>query len=161
MKILVIYYSRTGVTKKLANHIAENIACDIEEIIDLKNRSGAKGYFIGAKDAAAKKSTRIKEPDKDPVAYDLIAIGTPVWAFTMAPAVRAYIENNSNKFKSVAFFCTEGGSGARRTFKDMEELCKKKPKETLALKEREVKKNSYGLKIEEFINRMEKGATPK
>jgi flavodoxin len=39
-KILVVYYSRTGMTKKLANSIANLLFADIEEIVDTKNRSG-------------------------------------------------------------------------------------------------------------------------
>ncbi|MEI6774938.1 MAG: hypothetical protein WCL18_09565 [bacterium] len=39
-KILVLYYSRTGITKKLATFIGDVLDADIEEIVDTKNRSG-------------------------------------------------------------------------------------------------------------------------
>jgi len=151
MKNLVVYYSRTGVTRSVADYIAESISCDIEEIIDMKDRSGPKGYLVGGKDAATKKLTQIKETAKDPAEYDVVIIGTPVWAFTMAPAIRTYIENNKGKFKNVAFFCTEGGSGGKKTFKDMQGLCAKEPKSVIELTEREVKKDIYKPKVKEFI----------
>ena len=39
-KTLVLYYSRTGTTKKLATFIGDVLGADVEEIIDTKNRSG-------------------------------------------------------------------------------------------------------------------------
>lgn len=154
MNNLVVYYSRSGVTKAVATHLAEKMNCEIEEIIDLKDRSGPKGYFIAGKDAATKKLTEIKESQKDPAAYDTVIIGTPVWAFTMAPAVRTYIENNKAKFKNVSFFCTEGGSGGQRTFKAMEELCGKMPKSTFEVTEKEVKKDTYKSRAGVFIEKI-------
>jgi len=51
----------------------------------------------------------------------------------MAPAIRTYITKNKDKLKEVAFFCTQGGSGAERTFSDMEDLCQKKGRAALEL----------------------------
>ncbi|MDY6965570.1 MAG: hypothetical protein SVM80_06305 [Halobacteriota archaeon] len=40
MKSHLVYYSRTGTTKKVADAISDIINCDIEEIVDTKDRSG-------------------------------------------------------------------------------------------------------------------------
>jgi flavodoxin len=154
MKTLVVYYSRTKITEKVAQTISENINCDIEEIIDLKNRSGAIGYLKAGRDAMRKKETEISISDKDPSKYDCIIIGTPVWAFTMAPAIRTYINQNKNKFKKVAFFCTEGGSGHEKTFKDIGELTKKKPIATMFLFTKDVSKEQHINKTQEFIEKI-------
>jgi len=154
MKTLVVYYSRTKITEKVAQTISENINCDIEEIIDLKNRSGAIGYLKAGKDAMKKVETDISISDKDPSRYDCVIIGTPVWAFTMAPAIRTYINQNKDRFKKVAFFCTEGGSGHEKTFKDMEELTKKKPITTLFLLTKEVSKEQHINKTQEFVEKI-------
>jgi len=151
MKALVVYYSRTGMTKDAANLLAQNMGCDIEEIIDTKSRNGLKGYIMGGKDAATKTLTQIKQTQKDPGAYDTVIIGTPVWAFTMTPAIRTYIEENKGKLRNVAFFCTEGGAGGKKTFKDMEEICGIKPKGVLEITERDIKKGSYKTMAGEFV----------
>jgi flavodoxin len=39
-KILVLYYSRTGITKVLASYIAKLLNADLEEIVDTKKRTG-------------------------------------------------------------------------------------------------------------------------
>jgi flavodoxin len=120
MKALVVYYSRTGTTKKVAEKIAKELSADIEEIVDLKRRNGPIGFLSGGKDAATKKLTEIKTLEKDPEEYDLVVIGSPVWAGTMAPAIRTYI--SVKKLKKTAFFATRGGADARRIFADMLEI---------------------------------------
>ena len=51
-KTLVAYYSRTGTTKKVGEAIAKALKADIDEIIDLKKRSGAIGWVVSGKDAS-------------------------------------------------------------------------------------------------------------
>lgn len=151
MKTLVIYYSRTGTTKKVGKKIAQMLKCDSEEIIDTKNRDGIFGYIKSGMEAGFKRGTVIKQIKKNPAKYGLVIIGTPVWAGTMASAVRTYIKENKNKFKKVAFFCTMGGSGSKRTFKAMEGLCKKKPAVLLVLTTKEVIKEEHIQKIKKFV----------
>lgn len=150
-KALVVYYSRTGTTRKVAQAISKEMQCDIEEIIDTKDRTGAIGYMLAGRDATKKKLTVISPIMKDPGLYDIVIIGTPIWAFTMSTPVRTYIEENKDKFKDVAFFCTQGGSGSERAFKHMEELCKKSPVGCLELKTLEVVKEMYSEKVNDFV----------
>ncbi|UCD04519.1 MAG: flavodoxin family protein [Candidatus Woesearchaeota archaeon] len=153
MKSLVVFYSRTGNTKKLAKSINELLKNEIEEIIDTKKRKGALGFFIGGKDASQKKLTKIKDIKKDPLKYELILIGTPIWMGRMCPAIRTYICKNKDKFKNVAFFCTMGSEGNKEKFIDMEESCGKKPIATLELRTKEVADKEYK-KVKEFIKKL-------
>ena len=149
-KALVVYYSRTGMTRKVGEKIAAALQCDMEELIDTRNRSGAWGWLRGGGDATRSKQTAIRKIEKEPGVYDLVIIGTPVWAFTMTPAVRTYITEHWQCLKEVAFFCTMGGSGDARTFRKMEKLCGKKPAALLALKEQEVKAGAFDDRIKAF-----------
>jgi flavodoxin len=108
MKSLVVYYSRTGKTKLVAEAIAAELGSDIEEIIDLKNRDGKIGWMGATRDASSEKETQIAPPKKVPSDYDLIIIGTPVWAFNLTPAIRTYLKKNDLTGKKVALFFTLG-----------------------------------------------------
>lgn len=152
MKILVAFYSRTGTTKKVGESIAENLKCDSEEIFDTKKREGLIGYVRGGKDALTRKLTKIKPIKKDSSNYDLVIIGTPVWAGRMTPAIRTYI--SENKFNNVAFFGTMGGNNPSNTFSEMEEITGKKPKDILVLRTKEVAKNEYSGKVSEFVEKI-------
>ena len=54
MKTLVVFYSRTGTTKKVGENIAKILKCDSEEIFDTKDRMGVVGYMQAGKDAMFK-----------------------------------------------------------------------------------------------------------
>jgi flavodoxin len=151
MKTLIVFYSRTGITKKVARTILKELKCDYEEILDIKSRKGILGYLKSGKEAATKKLPEIKKTKRDPSKYDLVIIGTPVWVGTMAGPIRTYI--SKNKFKKVAFFCTMQGS-VSRTFDEMEKICGKIPVVTLDLKTKEVKEGNYQDRIEFFINKL-------
>ena len=104
MKKLVVYYSRTGNTHKVAEEITNGLECDIEEIIDTKNRSGPLGYIRSGRDAGNRKLTVLKDIINDPSQYDLLIIGTPLWAWHVSTPVRTYIHENQANFKDVALF---------------------------------------------------------
>ena len=150
-RALVVFYSRTGTTAKVARKIAAALQCDMEEIIDTKSRAGAWGWLGGGRDASRRKETVIRQIDKAPAGYDVVIIGTPVWAWTMTPAIRTYLAQNKESFKEVAFFCTMGGSGNVRTLTKMEELCGKKPTATLALKTKEVAADACEDRVKGFV----------
>ena len=148
MKKLVVFYSRSGNTKKVAKKIARQIKADTDEIIDLKDRSRKIiGWLVAGKDASMKKPTNIKYK-KSPDKYDSIIIGTPVWAWTITPAIRTYLKENGNKLKTkakkLAFFCTCGGQ-AGKAFEEMQKLSKK-PQATLTIKDRDIKCSDKNIK---------------
>ena len=71
---LVVYYSRTGNTRKLAKIIAEKLKADIEEIEDSTSRSGPLGWLRAGRDAGLKSLTKLKPLKKDPSNYDMVII---------------------------------------------------------------------------------------
>jgi flavodoxin len=151
MKVLVAYYSRTASTKKLAEDIAKCLKADIDEIIDKKSRSGPIGFLSGGRDAMGKKETNI-EAKKNPEKYDLVVIGTPVWAGTITPAVRAYL--TTYNFKKVAFFSTFGGS-IGKTFEEMERISKK-PVSAFGIKGRDLKTEETKKDLKRFCEELMK-----
>jgi len=153
MKILIVYYSRTETTKKIAEKLQTLLKSDIQEIIDLKNRAGVVVFVTGSMDALFGKTTQIK-PEKIAVnKYDLVVVGTPVWAGTMVPAIRTVLTNN--KFKNVAFFCTCSGS-VSKTFTEMEKVTGSKPKATLVLITKDVAKGKIESDLKQFVKNLTK-----
>jgi flavodoxin len=156
MAILVVYYSRTGNTKKIGDEIAQALDCDKEELIDTKKRSGIFGYLIGGYDATRKNLTILKDIQKKLMEYDLVIVGTPVWSWTVCPAVRTFLLNNKEKIKNIAFFATEGDSGDERTFAEMEKISGKRPVATSVIKTKYIVNNNYSDKIDLFVNEIKR-----
>ena len=143
MKILVVYYSRTGRTKKAARKIAELLLksgheASLEEIVDKKKRSGIIGWIKSGRDATLKQKTVIEPFKANLSSFDLVIVGTPVWAFTVATPVRTACMERAKEMKEVAFYCTMRSSGAKNTFRTLEQLCGKSPLATLALIDKHV-----------------------
>jgi flavodoxin len=157
MKTLVVFYSRTGTTKKVAEAIAEKTGADLEEIKDTVDRGGAMGYLRSGRDAMKKRLTNLEPVLKNPADYDLVVIGTPIWGWNVSAPVRTYLTEQKEKFlpeadKKVAFFCTMGGSGDKNAFSEMGKIIGKKPATTLALTTKEVVSGNISEKIDSFVN---------
>jgi flavodoxin len=151
-KILVVYYSRTGNTERVGKDIAECFGADIEKVVDKKNRKGFFG-FIGAGQAATfKRRTRIEPLKRDPSQYDIIIIGTPIWALSMTPAIRTYLTQTKGKLKSVAFFVTSAGTSAKKIVASMEKLSGKKSLNAVGFVSEELEDNTkYSAKLAKFL----------
>jgi len=122
MKSLVVYYSRSGNTRFVAEYISQEIAADIEEIIDKKKRKGLFCFILSGYDATRGRLTEIAEMERSPKDYDLIIVGTPMWNKRIVPAVRTYLKENSFSGKNVALFCTNLGSQSNQVFSTLKEL---------------------------------------
>lgn len=145
MKNLIIYYSRTGNTKKIAAELAEKLGAEIDEIV-CDEYEGISGWVKGGLHVLKNKLPEISFKI-NPTNYDLVIMGTPIWAGTVTPLVKSYLEKN--KFKNVAFFCTCGDKQTK-AFKEMEKISRK-PVATMELTTQDVKKGNYNQQINEFL----------
>jgi flavodoxin len=112
MKKLVVFYSLCGNTKLIAETISKAVNADILEL-EYKNKRKAKGilkYFFGGREVLKRIKPELLPFDKNPLDYDLIFIGSPVWGSTYAPPLRTFFTNNRLRDKNIAFFCCYGGS---------------------------------------------------
>lgn len=151
MKILAIYYSRTGTSTKLVKYIKKTLNCDIEMIEDSVDRSGLLGYLQSGKEASLKRNININPLKSKVENYDAVIVITPIWAFTMSSPIRAFLALYKAKIKRVAFCAVQGGSGADRAFEHMEALVGKKPICTLPLTTKEVMSDLFIEKTNKFI----------
>ena len=120
MKTLVVYYSRTGNTKYVAEKIAERLAAETCEIFDKKSRKGRLGFVRGGYESIRKKLTEI-EFSKKVDNYDLLIIGSPVWANGITPAIRTFIHQSNLSNKKIACFVTLKGNDPKKALESMKE----------------------------------------
>jgi len=164
MKVLVVFYSRTGNTADVARKIAEELRSSsgyevvtesIEEVKGEERRKGVRGYLASGFEAMKKRESEIGQPKNDPVDFDLTIVGTPVWAWNVPPATRSYCSRYLSGATKVCFFCTMGGSGDRRAFAEMERLAGKSGRAFMSLREKDIKKEGHLLreKIQAFCEK--------
>ena len=114
MKTLVLYYSRSGNTKAVAETIAATLKADIEDIVCGTDYSGALGFMKGGRDAMTGESAPIQPLTHNPSNYDLVVLCQPVWAFAPVPPVNTLTATGVFNGRKVALAATYVGSGAER-----------------------------------------------
>ncbi|NHJ88022.1 MAG: flavodoxin [Asgard group archaeon] len=116
MKSLVIYYSKTGNTKLIAETIASEIKAELLELNPEKDKLASKGfmlYFKGGYQSMTKKKIKLATIETNFDDYDLIFLGTPVWAWRLNPVVRSFLKSYNFTGKKFGLFCCCAGSGTK------------------------------------------------
>ncbi len=118
MKTLVLYYSLEGNTKNIAERIAAQCKGDLVELVPEKpNPSEGFGkYFWGGKSVFFKETPKLINEMPDLSLYDLIFIGSPLWAGSFSPAINTLLNTVSFKNKKVALFVCHSGGSTQSTY---------------------------------------------
>lgn len=119
MKALIVYYSWTGKTELVAKAISRTLNADARKVEEVKKRKGFLGFISGGWSARKEKCSGIKPIDFNLDNYDLVFLGTPVWALKPTPAINAFISKADFKDKKVVIFVTMGGIGGKSVIKMM------------------------------------------
>jgi flavodoxin len=124
-KKLIVYYSYTNNTKKIAEQIQMATGADICEIETVEPYTGDYNSVVeqGKDEVDFGFKPEIKPIGVNLADYDTIIIGTPVWWYTYAPAVATFLSEYDLSGKTVIPFATNGG-WLGHTLKDIEKSCK-------------------------------------
>lgn len=151
MKTLVLYYSRTGTTAELAARIAAAAGCESVAIEEEKSRRGVLGFMRSGKEALLKKTVPVKLPDIDFSVYDLVIVGSPIWAGTLSSPARSFLAEKASSIKALGAFSTAS------EVKDFEHVFKEflPVKAYLHLSTKQVRKEDCSQQINTFLQSLE------
>jgi flavodoxin len=152
--VLVVYYSWTGHTRQIAEAVAADLGADLEAIREVKPRAGWVAYFRSAWEVLRGMPVPIEPVEKNTAMYDLVVLGTPVWAGRVSSPVRAYIDQQWPRLNRVALFCTQGGSDGEKTLAQIADLCGKRPLATLVVSAAEFKSGMWRRKVAAFVKKL-------
>jgi flavodoxin len=120
MKKLVIYYSYTGNTKKIAEDLASKESADLLQIQDKKRPGKFKVYTAGCFAAVKCKPWEIKPLEKDINEYDHIYVLAPVWANYPAPQINnIWNKLSSGKKITVKMVSASGKSSCKEKINEL------------------------------------------
>jgi flavodoxin len=128
-KILVAYFSASGVTAKVAWKLSEAIGADLHEIkpeipyssadlnwMDKKSRSS-----VEMNDPSSRPAIAEKLPDME--RYDVVFLGFPIWWYVAPMIINTFLESYDFSGKTIIPFATSGGSGMGRTNDKLKPSC--------------------------------------
>lgn len=124
-KSLVLYYSWSGNTRKIAELIARKTGTDLREL--QPENAYPQNYDDvlnqAKREIQGKWYPALRPLNMDWDTYETVYLGTPNWWSTMAPPVASFLNEVMPTEKSIAPFCTHGGGGAGHIAKDMARFC--------------------------------------
>jgi flavodoxin len=126
MKTLVVYYSKTGTTKTVAEKFVAETGCDFDELKydeDTKNVS-----FV-----------------RVPSDYERIILLAPVWAFSLAEPMKQYIAKHKDGIKRYDLIVTCGGLGLRGCVKNCLAILGTPPEHAVKIRAKDVKAGKYDI----------------
>ena len=127
-KVLVAYFSATGTTKGVAEHIANGLNADIYEIVPEEAYTDAD---LDYNDNNSRTTIEMNDPDARPAIsgsvenmeqYDIIFVGYPIWWGEAPRIVSTFMESYDFSGKTIVPFCTSGGSGIGSSASNLERL---------------------------------------
>jgi flavodoxin len=120
-KTLVAYFSCSGVTRSVAETLAEMTGADFYEIepevpyttadlnwMDRNSRSTRE-----MKDPSSRPAIKGNVPDMS--GYDVVFLGFPIWWYVAPTIINTFLESCDFSGKTIVLFATSGGSGFGRT----------------------------------------------
>lgn len=124
-KKLIVYYSYTNNTKKVAEQIQKATGSGICRIETVKPYAGDYNSVVnqGKQEVDSGYKPAIRQLPVNLEDYDTIILGTPVWRYTYAPAVATFLSEYDLSGKTIIPFVTNGG-WIGHTIKDIKKVCK-------------------------------------
>ena len=128
-KILVAYFSATGTTKGVAEHIANGLNADIYEIVPEEAYTDAD---LDYNDNNSRTTIEMNDPDARPAIsgsvenmeqYDIIFVGFPIWWYVAPTIINTFLESYDFSGKTIVPFATSGGSGMGNTNEKLAPSC--------------------------------------
>ena len=120
-KVLVTYFSASGVTAKTANKLAKEVDGDLFEIEPKEKYTSADLNWM---DKKSRSSVEMNDPASRPEIakqvenmdmYDTVLVGFPIWWYVAPTIIDTFVENYDLSGKTIVPFATSGGSGMGKT----------------------------------------------
>ena len=155
MRTLIVFYSRTGTTKKLALALADALNAELREIECKRYRPGILRYLRAGYDSVRGNLPPIEfQFDLKPV-YDLVLVGTPIWTSHPALPVRTFLTQHTVPEAPVGLFLTHGGhSPPQDAIKEMETLLARPAEATLVMNENDMSDSRVAGCVRTFVEKL-------
>ena len=116
-KILIAYFSASGVTARTAKEMAKAAGADLYEICPAEPYTAADLNWMDQKSRSTLEMNdpacrpAIAAPAADLDQYDTVFVGFPIWWYVEPRIIDTFLESTDFAGKTIVPFATSGGSG--------------------------------------------------
>lgn len=149
-RVLVVFYSYTGVGRQLAELLCAQLGWERGEILETRSRAGLTGTLRCVADTLLHRRPAIRYEGPDPAGCDAVVLVSPVWSYGLAGPMRSFVTRYAAGLKRYAVISTMGTAGAANAFAEIERLLGHAPLIATAFTGREVEDGSCAIRLQAF-----------
>lgn len=150
-RVLVVFYSDTGNTRRAAERIATAMAADQESLVAPDLGGGLIGFIKRVWLALKGRPARLDPVRHDPDDYDLVVVAGPIWASRVSAPIRTYLQQFAPALPAAAFLTTMTADEPAAAFAEMGRILGHGPIATTAISEADRQNGHDEAKLRDFI----------
>lgn len=148
--ILIVFYSYTGNSRRLAQLLAAQRGWPVGEVLERRPRSGAFGYLRCAADSLLARRPAVKYEGPDPAGFATVVLVAPIWLGRLAGPMRSFVADKRESIRRAAVLTTMGSRGASNAVAEIARLLGKDPVLAEVVTARETEDGSCAAAVEAF-----------
>ena len=127
LKVLTVYFTRTGNTERVVKKVHESVGGDVELIKEPVSRKGILGWIRSGGQNSRREAAEITPPQYDPTDYDLVILASPIWAGAVSSPMRGYMMENRDKLSKTAVFLSNDSGDVENALSEIHEILLNQP----------------------------------
>ncbi len=148
--VLVVVYSHTGTSRRLAELLCSQQGWRMTEIHDEEPRRGAVGSLRCLVDSFFRRRPAIRYEGPPPERFDVVVLVSPIWGQRLAGPMRSFLDQKRDRLPNIAVVSVMGGRGAPNAVAEIGRLLGRSPTLATAFTMREVDDGSCATRLQAF-----------
>ncbi|MFW5682879.1 MAG: flavodoxin family protein [Phycisphaeraceae bacterium] len=157
-RTLVAFYSHTKHTRQQGEALAQRLDAEREPIVPRRPFRWPADLWRAGRMAFTGETQPLEPPRHDPDEFDVVVVGTPVWAWHVTPPVLSWLQQHRDRLPAVACFATYGGVGAAKVVDDIAAASGQQPFAKVLISHRDEAKGQDRVKIDAFVAEIERAS---
>lgn len=149
-KVLVVVYSYTGTSRRVAELLRSQQGWETAEIAEVRPRSGVIGNLHCLLDSIFRRCPEIRYDGPLPRSFDAVVLVSPIWGLQLAGPMRSFVTRRRDHLPDIAVVSVMGGQGAPNAVEEIGRIVGRTPVADIALTMREIDDGSCAGRLQAF-----------
>jgi len=149
-KVLVVAYSYTGTSRRVAQLLCRQQGWRLAEIAEVRPRSGASGTLRCLLDSLFRRGPAIRYDGPLPREFDAVVLVSPIWGLRLAGPMRSFVARRRDHLPDVALVSVMGGRSAANAVAEIGRLLGRAPLLSTSFTMQEVDDGSFAGRLQAF-----------
>jgi hypothetical protein len=155
-KVLIVMYSRTGTSQRLARHLSQQRHWPLGEIHDpgMPGRQ-PRGLWQCLVDSWREREPPIRYEGPSPGDFDIVVTVSPIWVHRVAAPMRSFLSAHRPQLPQLAVISVLAGSGAPKALAEVTRMTNRRPVAHVAVTRRDVANGNHEAMLDAFSQRVD------